>query len=126
VEKSLRGARPRRDLVAAVLTAIAALALPSRVDANPMKAKGSTMLKIALATSALVAAGTTAYLVSGSGPAAVVPPPTIPPATALHYGSGVARRPALGPTAPVHATAARASSVDDLALLPPDSELVVG
>jgi len=130
VESSLRGARPRRDLVAAVLATVAAIVIPSRVDAHPLKAKGSTMLKLTLVASALVAAGTTAYLVRSHESAQPTP---ITPAVAahtgaapLHYGTGAARRPALGPTAPVHPSVARTASVDDLALLPADSELVLG
>lgn len=127
VESSLRGTRPRRDLVAAVLATVAAIVLPSRVDAHPLKAKGSTMLKLALVASALVAAGTTVYLVQRHG----TPQPTTPvlahAATApLHYGTGAARRPALGPTAPARPSVARAASVEDLALLPPDSDVVIG
>jgi RNA polymerase sigma factor (sigma-70 family) len=130
VEKSLRGTRPRRDLVAAVLASVAALVLPSRVDAHPLKAKGSTMLKVAIVASALAAAGTTAYLVrSHDDPkttVAAAPAAAHPTAAPLHYGTGAARRPALGPTAPVRPSAVRATSVDDLALLPADAELVLG
>jgi len=127
VESSLRGTRPRRDLVAAVLATVAAIVLPSRVDAHPLKAKGSTMLKVALVTSALVAAGTTVYLVKGhdttqAAPAAAARATTTP----LHYGSGTARRPALGPTATIRPSPGRAATVDDLALLPADADLVVG
>lgn len=124
VETSLRGARPRRDLVAAVLATVAAIVIPSRVDAHPMKAKGSTMFKLTLVASALVAAGTTAYLVRSSDRAQVAI--AAPAAAPLHYGTGAARRPALGPTAPVHPNVARTTSVEDLALLPADSELVIG
>lgn len=129
VEKSLRGTRPRRDLVAAVLGAVAAIAIPSRVDAASLKTKGSTMLKLALAASALVAAGTTVYFVTARDHTPAATPTPIaasPAATTLHYGTGAARRPALGPTAPVHATAARTATVDDLALLPHDAEFVLG
>jgi RNA polymerase sigma factor (sigma-70 family) len=61
VERSLERARPRRNIVAGVLAAIASLAGASRVDASPLK--GSTMLKLVLATSVLAAAGTTAAVV---------------------------------------------------------------
>lgn len=123
VERSLRGdARPRRDLVAAVLATIAAIAIPSRVDASPLK--GSTM-KVVIAASVLVAAGATAYFVHGSSkPSAIAAAPKASPA--LHYGEGAARRPQLGPTAPLHPMVARAATVDDLTLLPPDAEFVVG
>jgi RNA polymerase sigma factor (sigma-70 family) len=126
VEKSLRGTRPRRDLVAAVLATVAAIVIPSRVDAHPLKAKGSTMLKVAIVASALAAAGTTVYLVRSHGSAQATTAPAHAATTPLHYGTGAARRPALGPTAPIHPNAARAASVDDLALLPTDSQLMLG
>ncbi len=67
VERSLKGTRPRRDLVAGVLAAIAAIALPSsRVDASPTTVKGSTMLKIAIVASVLAAGGTGAYVMHAS------------------------------------------------------------
>src|SRR6185312_15253598 len=50
VERSLRGERKRRDLVAAVLAAIAVTAIAPRVDAKPRpsvgRSKGSIMLKL--------------------------------------------------------------------------------
>ena len=61
VERSLSRARPRRDVVAGVLAAIAMFTKLSRVDASPPK--GSTMLKTVIVSSVLVAGGTTAYLV---------------------------------------------------------------
>jgi RNA polymerase sigma factor (sigma-70 family) len=127
VETSLRG-RPRRNLVAAVLATIVAIEIPSRVDAASLKTKGSTMMKFAIAASLLAAAGTTAYLVHDRTDAASATPVTAKAAAAptLHYGTGVARRPALGPTAPVHATVARSKTVDDLAMLPSDADVVVG
>lgn len=66
VEKSLRGRRPRRDLVAAVVAALPTLALPSRVEAAT-RSTGGTMLKLALATALLGAVGTTAYVVHDRG-----------------------------------------------------------
>jgi hypothetical protein len=126
VESSLRGARPRRDLVAAVLASIAAIVIPSRVDASPLNSKGSTMMKLAIAGSALVAAGATAYLVHDRSSAIPAPVSAQPAARALHYGAGVPRKPALGPASPVHPNTARTVSVDDLSLLPPDAELVIG
>ncbi|MFT3696839.1 MAG: sigma-70 family RNA polymerase sigma factor [Kofleriaceae bacterium] len=124
VEKSLRGdARPRRDLVAAVLATIAAIVIPTRVEASPVK-KGSTMLKAAIAASVIVAAGTTVYLVRSKSSAPTVA--TTKPSPTIHYGTGAARRPALGPTSPIHVTPARSASVDDLAMLPADAEVVVG
>jgi RNA polymerase sigma factor (sigma-70 family) len=125
VERSLRDARPRRDLAAAVVAAIAAFAIPSRVDASP--AKGSTMLKLTLAAATLAAAGTTAYLVHAHGDDAADPAAAATgPHPHLHYGAKPARPPALGPTAPRHATAARRAAVDDLGWLPADSQVVFG
>ena len=70
VERSLVRARPRRDLVAGVLAAIAGFAIPSRVDAST---KGSTMFKFAIVASVLAAGGTGAYVVHSraSAPAVV-------------------------------------------------------
>jgi RNA polymerase sigma factor (sigma-70 family) len=123
VERSLRDSRPRRDLVAAVLASIAALAIPSRVDASPTK--GSTMLKFVLAGSALVAAGTAAYFIHARDASSAT---TAKPSEALHYGVGrlaLGHRtpPTLAPTP--HVLAARATAVDDLGLLPADSEAVI-
>jgi RNA polymerase sigma factor (sigma-70 family) len=126
VERSLRDTRPRRDLVAAVVAAIAAFAIPSRVDASPLEAKGSTMLKLTLAAATAIAVvGTTAYLVHDRDDASQ---PAVAARTGphLHYGAGPARVPALGPTAPRHATAARRAAVDDLGWLPADSQVVFG
>jgi len=60
VERSLRGQRPRRDLVACV-TAALPFAVPSRVEAQPTTG-GTMLIKLALAAAALSAAGTTAYV----------------------------------------------------------------
>jgi RNA polymerase sigma factor (sigma-70 family) len=132
VERSLRSdatSRPRRDLVAAVLAAIAVLAIPPRVDASPA-AKGSTMLKLALAATALAAAGTTAYLVHGhgsdDGAASELATTAARPATLLHFGPGAARTASVGHTAPRHETAARRAAVDDLGWLPANADVVVG
>lgn len=125
VERSLRGSRPRRDLVAAVLAAIAIYAIPSRVDASTVPTKGSTMLKLTIAASALAVAGAAVYLTTRGGHDA--PPAAKVAATPLlHYGNGPARAPALGPTAPRHMTAARQTAVGDLGWLPADSDFVVG
>jgi RNA polymerase sigma factor (sigma-70 family) len=123
VERSLEGARRRRDLVAAVLATIAAFALPSRVDASPVKAKGSTMLKLTLATSALAVVGTAAYLLHSHDKAPAVSTAVKP---LLHYGTAAPRPPTLGPTAPRHLTPARKTAVNDLGWLPADSEVVFG
>ncbi len=125
VERSLRDPRPRRDLVAAVLVAIAALAIPTHVDASPLKAKGSTMLKLALAASALAAAGVTAYVLHDHG-APPAPLPVSAAAPRLHFGPGPARAPSNGPTAKRHETAARHAAVDDLGWLPANADVVAG
>ncbi len=95
VERSLRS--PRRNLVVGVLAAIGGLALPSRVDASPTK--GSTMFKLALAASALVAAGTTAIVVHARGdsstPAPAASQPSAPsPLTAFAAAAAPAPAPA--------------------------------
>lgn len=130
VETSLRGDRRRRDLVAAVLASIAAIALPSRVDASPTL-KGSTMLKFAIASSAVVAVATTAYLVHSHSTSATSAPTAAPtaPRPKLQYGGnqlGLAHAPTLGPSSAPRAIASRSVAEADLALLPADSEAVVG
>lgn len=64
VEKSLRGQRTRRFLVAGVLAALP-VAVPSPVDAST-SSHGGHMLKIALAVAALGAVGTTTAVVYNS------------------------------------------------------------
>ena len=126
VERSLRSERRHRDLVAAVLASIAAIAIPSRVDASPQK--GSTMLKLTLAASAVVAVATTAYIVHAhravpSHPSTADTPPT------LHFGGGrlgLAHPPSLGPTAAPRMLASRSVAESDLMLLPADSDAVIG
>jgi RNA polymerase sigma factor (sigma-70 family) len=126
VERSLRSERrPRRDLVAAVLAVIVAIEIPSRVDASP--AKGSTMLKLALAASALVAAGTTVYLLHDHGSASA--PATAKGPAPLHFGANrhnLAHAPTLGPTAAPRAIHSRSVAEADLGLLPADSDAVIG
>ena len=133
VERSLRGTRPRRDLVAAVLAAIAAFAIPVRVDASPLSAKGSTMLKLTLAASVLAVAGTTAYLVHAHHAAAPAlaghahgVATTASGARVLHYGAGIAHAPTLAATTSHRAVAARAQAADDLPYLPADADTVIG
>ena len=78
VERSLRGARPSRDLVAAVAAAIALLAVVPHVEASTIK--GSTMLKLGTLAAAVAAIAGTGYLVnrSSAAPAAVTSsPPTL-------------------------------------------------
>jgi RNA polymerase sigma factor (sigma-70 family) len=59
VETSLRRTRQRKNLAAAVLAALPAFAIPSRVDAS---SKGSTMLKLGIAASLISAATATAVV----------------------------------------------------------------
>src|SRR5207248_2429906 len=124
VEKSLRDARPRRDLVAAVLAAIAAFTLPSRVDASSANAKGSTMMKLAIAASAIAAVGATVYFVPDRRAPAATAANTARPT--LHYGAGVARTQPIAPIASPRAATARATAVDDLQYMPADAEAVFG
>jgi RNA polymerase sigma factor (sigma-70 family) len=125
VEKSLRDARPRRDLVAAVLAAIAAFALPSRVDASPANAKGSTMMKkLVITASALVAVGATVYFVHDRATPAATAATTARPT--LHYGAGLPRAQPIAPVASPRAAVARATAVDDLQYLPADADVVFG
>lgn len=131
VERSLRADRPRRDLVAAVLAAIAVIAVAPHVDAStaPTGSKGSTMLKIALAASAAVAVGTTAYLIHSHGSHTSAPATVTAARPALSYGAGklgLAHAPALGPTAAPRAIHSRSIAESDLGLLPADSETVFG
>ena len=129
VEGSLRNRRPRRDLVAAVLAAIVVIPIPSRVDASPLK--GSTMLKLTAAASAVVVAGTTAYFIHSrddSRPtAAVAKAATISPV--LRFGGGqhgLARAPSLGPTTAPRAIQSRSVAEADLGYLPADADTVIG
>ncbi len=82
VERSLRAPRRTRYLVGGVLAALPVIATASRVDASPHK--GSTMLKFVFAAAALVATGTTAYVVhrANAEPAAPVADNAAPPTTA--------------------------------------------
>lgn len=137
VERSLREDRPRRDLVAAVLAAIAVIAVAPHVDATPRRMKtrpkGSTMLKLALAATATIAAGTTLYLATShddaapARPAASTPKAAARPALRLGAGKGrLAHLPTLGPTAAPRAIPSRSVAESDLALLPADAEAVIG
>jgi RNA polymerase sigma factor (sigma-70 family) len=134
VERSLRGERPRRDLVAAVLAAIAVIAVAPHVDAKPRPKgpKGSTMLKLALAATATVAAGTTIYLLASHHDdphprAATATKAAARPAVRLGAGKGgLAHALALGPTSAPREIPSRSIAESDLALLPADSEAVIG
>jgi RNA polymerase sigma factor (sigma-70 family) len=125
VERSLRGERPRRDLVAAVLAAIAVTAIAPHVDAKP---KGSTMFKLALAATATVAAGTGIYLLASHHDAAKAPTKVAArPALRLGAGThGLAHAPALGPTAAPRQIASRGVADADLAYVPADADAVLG
>jgi RNA polymerase sigma factor (sigma-70 family) len=122
IEHSLRERRPRRDLVAAVLAAIAAFALPSRADASPARRKGATMYGVAGAVSAFVVAGVAVYLVTRTGHDAHSPAAP----HALHYGAGVAHPPTLAASATPIAIAARTAVASDLGYLPADADAVLG
>jgi RNA polymerase sigma factor (sigma-70 family) len=127
VERSLRDTRSRRDLVACVLAAIAALAIPARVEASPSPAKGSTMLKLGLAASAIAVVGTTAYLLHDRGGEDAAARAAKATAPALHYGKGIAHAPSLAPSTTPRAVAARAvTTADDLPYMPGDADVVVG
>jgi RNA polymerase sigma factor (sigma-70 family) len=131
VESTLRGDRRKRDLVAAVLASIAVIGLPSRVDASP-SLKGSTMLKLAIGASAVAVVATTAYLIHTrddgvTKPAVAQAPAPLKPT--LQYGAGtlgLAHAPTLGPTSAPRAIASRGVAEADLAILPADSEAVIG
>ncbi|HSN26793.1 MAG TPA: sigma-70 family RNA polymerase sigma factor, partial [Kofleriaceae bacterium] len=133
VERSLRqrGDRPRRDLVAAVLAAIAVTAIAPHVDANPRPKgpKGSTMLKLALAATATVAAGTTVYLLTAHHDTAPAAAKAAARQPALRLGAGklgLAHAPALGPTAAPRQIASRSVADADLAYVPADADAVMG
>jgi RNA polymerase sigma factor (sigma-70 family) len=65
VERSLRGQRVRKNLVASVVAALPAI-VPSRVEAAT-SSHGGTMMKLALAAAAITAAGTTIYVAKNAG-----------------------------------------------------------
>jgi hypothetical protein len=115
-----------------VLAAIAVIAVAPHVDAKsrPRGPKGSTMLKLALAATATVAAGTTVYLLTShhdaartSAPARVAAQPAVRLGAGKH---GLAHALALGPTAAPREIPSRSLAESDLALLPADSEAVIG
>jgi RNA polymerase sigma factor (sigma-70 family) len=64
VERSLKGARPRKGFVAGVMAALPVIGV-SRVDASP-NPEGSTMLKIGIAAAVFAVVGTTAIVVQQS------------------------------------------------------------
>jgi RNA polymerase sigma factor (sigma-70 family) len=99
VERALRSPRIKRNLAASVLAALP-LAMPSRVDASP-SAKGSTMLKLAIAAATFATLGTTTALVVGArssdatpvaqtapaAPPVAAPAPSAPPRAVVHAPS---------------------------------------
>ncbi|MEZ4362668.1 MAG: sigma-70 family RNA polymerase sigma factor [Kofleriaceae bacterium] len=117
VERSLRGASPRRSLVVGVLAALPALT-PSHANATP-STHGGPMIKFVLVAAALTAAGTTAYfttshrasappvstaVVAAAAPSAVHPAPpaaAAAPAPALVASSRAAAAPAQAYVPPV-------------------------
>lgn len=121
VETSLR-ALPRKSLVAGVVAALPAI-VPSHADASTHG--GNMFLKIALAVTALSAAGTTAYVVHARSADA-------PPTTALALAPAPAHAPAaytapMTPAAPAAtaapATVSKPNLPDDLQAQPaPDTE----
>lgn len=99
VERALRGAARRRNLVAAVLAALPML--PSPVEAAPTSS-GGHMFKLALAAAVgLTAAGTTAYVAtrpsSSSTAEATTPAPTAVAVAAKPTTGPIAVRPAAVP-----------------------------
>ena len=96
VERSLRGARPRKGFVAAVIAALPVMTV-SRVDASPHP-EGSTMLKIGIAALIFAAAGTTAFVMQRSDSH---PAPSSAAAVAAPTPVALARTDAKRP--PVHA-----------------------
>jgi RNA polymerase sigma factor (sigma-70 family) len=100
VEKSLRGQRPKRNLVASVLAALPAASImtPSRVEASP-SSHGGNMFKLALAAAAFTAAGTTAIVVTRtSDPAPTsVAASASPTTTAATTNARVAQAPKFAP-----------------------------
>ncbi len=78
VERSLRGARPKKGLAAAVLGALSLANVP-RVDASP-HGKGSTMLKVGIAAVIAATVGTTAFVATrpdSASTAAHAPPSAV-------------------------------------------------
>jgi RNA polymerase sigma factor (sigma-70 family) len=83
VEHALERRRPRRDLAAAILAALAVGLGSSRVEATP-RPRGRPMLKLAAITLATMLAGATTYVVAQaqtSGASSAAPAPGRTPAT---------------------------------------------
>ncbi len=116
VERSLRGARPRKGLVAAVLAALPVAGV-SRVDASP-NSEGSTMLKIGLAAAVIVGIGTTAAVVHRSNDGGTKVAAAVAPATPVVVDKAAptpapAPAHAVAPTLPGGAVAPAAIEDDD-------------
>ena len=110
VERALRGAARRRNLVAAVLAALPVLPSPAEAAQHaqhPGSSSGGHMLKLALAAAVgLTAAGTTAYVATrGTDPSpgtAIAAPAPSAVAKAPATGGPIAVRPAAVPS--IHPT----------------------
>lgn len=85
------------------------------------------MLKLALAATATVAAGTGIYLLASHHDTAKAPETATRPALRLGAGTlGLAHAPALGPTAAPRQIASRSNAGADLAYVPADADAVLG
>jgi RNA polymerase sigma factor (sigma-70 family) len=114
VERSLRGALPRRSLVAGVLAALPALA-PTHANATPAS-HGGPMIKIAIAAVSLTAFATIAYVATAAGrpaPSLAAAPPSAgaPPHRAPAVAAQLAPRPSSAPLAPARRSAAPPADV---------------
>ncbi|MBK7538044.1 MAG: sigma-70 family RNA polymerase sigma factor, partial [Myxococcales bacterium] len=106
VERALRGPLPRQSLVVGVLAALPALA-PSHASATTTATTyGGTMLKVALVTCALAAAGTAVYVTKSSSSARAPTPAVV---AASPAAAQAALAPAARPTAAAAAAAAAAT-----------------
>src|SRR6185312_5397353 len=93
------------------------------------RSKGSTMLKLALAATATVAAGTGIYLLASHHSTSTAPVAKAGSQPALRLGAGklgLAHAPALGPTAAPKQIASRSVAEADLAYVPVDADAVLG
>lgn len=111
VERSLRGALPRKSLVAGVLAALPPLTASSHADATP-SSHGAPMLKMAIFAAVVTAAGTTAIVTRGMNnePAAAKAAPTNIAATAVARPVAPPAAPAAAARRPVAAAAAAAAN----------------
>jgi RNA polymerase sigma factor (sigma-70 family) len=110
VERSLRGALPRKSLVPGVLAALPPLVASSHADATP-SSHGVPMLKIALFAAAVAAAGTTAVVVhssSSEAPSASSSHPQVPALVVAAKPTPVPVVPSVASAAPSGAAAVAA------------------